>query len=647
MTRTALLLAAASILASAAHSQTADAPTGTSKPQPTAIPDTIPPPQDRPYPGTLRLAVDATDTTHGIFRVKETVPVQAGPVTLLYPKWLPGNHSPTGQISRFAGLVVSANGQTIPWTRDPVDVFAFHVDVPQGVSALDLSFQFLSPTDERQGRIQATPVMMSLQWDALALYPAGYFTRQIPIQASVTYPAGWTSYTALRPSGAATAAGGTVTYETVAFDTLVDSPTIAGAHARTIPLSPDVNLDVLADRPDQLEAAPEQIDAHKALVTQAVRLFGAQHYNHYDFLFTLSDRLGGEGLEHHRSSEDGTNGSYFTDWKTSVAMRDLLAHEFTHSWDGKFRRGADLWTPDYRTPMRDSLLWVYEGQTQFWGNVLAARSGLVPKEEAYDALAAVAASYQNQAGRSWRPLADTTNDPIIARRAPAPWGNWQRSEDYYSEGQLVWLDADSLIREKTGGRKSIDDFARAFFGMKDRDWGELTYTFDDVVATLNGIVPYDWATFLRTRVYQVAPQPPLDWLARDGYRLVYTDKPGAMWEAREKMRKVTDLSYSLGLVLTGKGDIGRVAWDSPAFKAGLTNGTAIVAVNGQAYDGDALKRAVTEAKNGQPISLLVKVDDQYRTVSLTYTGGLRYPHLERTGKGPGALDMLYAPRTHA
>ncbi len=641
----ALLLAAASLLATAAAAQTEDAPTGASKPQPAAVADTIPGPRDTPYPGTIRLQVDATDTVHAIFRVRETVPVQPGPLTLLYPKWLPGNHSPTGQISRFAGLVVTANGQPVAWRRDPVDVFAFHMDVPPGVTNLDVAFQFLSPTDGDQGRIMVTPDMMSLQWDALALYPAGYFTRGIPFQASVTYPQGWTSYTALRPSGAGTAAGGTVNYGTVAFDTLVDSPTIAGRNARTIPLAPGVDLDVLADRPDQLAATPEQIAVHKNLVTQAVRLFGAQHYNHYDFLFTLSDRLGGEGLEHHRSSEDGTHADYFTDWDTSVAGRDLLAHEFTHSWDGKFRRGADLWTPDFRTPMRDSLLWVYEGQTQFWGNVLAARAGLVPKPEALDALAGVVAIYQNQAGKQWRPLVDTTNDPIIARRAPAPWPNWQRSEDYYSEGQLIWLDADSVIRERSGGRKSIDDFARAFFGMRDRDWGELTYTFDDVVATLNGVVPYDWADFLHARVDAVAPQPPLDWLARDGYRLVYTDQPGAMWKAREKQRKITDLSYSLGLILAKGGAIGRVAWDGPAFKAGLTSGTTLVAVNGRAYDADDLKRVIAEAKTGgRPIDLLVKVGEAYRTVPVSYAGGLRYPHLERTGKGPAALDALYAAR---
>jgi len=637
----------ACLAATASLAQTAaDAPTGTSRPAPAPIADTIPPPRDVAYPGTIRLAVDATDVARGIFRVSETVPVATGPLTLLYPKWLPGTHSPSGDINKLAGLVIRGGGRVLPWRRDALDVFAFHVDVPQGVTSLDVQFQFLSPTTGDQGRILMTPQMLSLQWVSLALYPAGFFTRGITVQASATYPQGWTSATALRPSGTATAAGGRIDYAPVAFDTLADSPAIAGRNARIVPLAPDVTLDVIADRPDQLAATEVQLAPHRALVKEAERLFGARHYDRYDFLLTLSDRLGGEGLEHHRSSEDGTGGGYFTDWTNSVSMRDLLAHEFVHSWNGKFRRPADLWTPDYRQPMGGSLLWVYEGQTQFWGNVLAARSGLVGKAEAMDALANVAATYQAQAGRTWRPLVDTTEDPIIAHRAPAPYGNWQRSEDYYSEGQLIWLDVDSILRERSRGRKSIDDFARAFFGGHDRDWGEITYTFDDVAKTLNGIVPYDWSGYLHARVDAVVPEAPLDWIARGGYRLTFTDEPGPYWKAREKWRKQADFSYSLGMVLGAEGAVTRVLWEQPAFKGGITVGSKIVAVDGEAYDDDALRRAVTAAKgNSQPISLLVRTGSVYRTVALHWNGGLRYPHLERTGRGASGLDALYASRT--
>ena len=640
-----LLIAVLPLLATAAAAQTTEAPTGTSKPQPAPLVDAIPPPRDRPYPGTIRLAVDASDTVHGIMRVKETIPAAPGPLTLLYPKWLPGDHAPSGTISKLAGLVVTAGGRPVPWRRDPIDVFAFHVDVPTGATGVDVSFQFLSPTADNQGRTQVTPRLISLEWNELALYPAGWFVRDIPVRPSVTWPAGWTAATALRPIAGAPAQGGTIDYQPVAFDTLIDSPAIAGRYARIERLSPDVTLDIMADGPADLAATPEQLAAHRALVTQAVRLFGAQHYNHYDFLFTLSDTLGGAGLEHHRSSEDGTGADYFTEWDSSVAGRDLLAHEFTHSWNGKFRRPAELWTPDYRQPMGPGLLWVYEGQTQFWGNVLAARAGLVSKDQALDALAGVAAVYSTEAGRAWRPLADTTLEEIIGGRAPAPWPDWQRPEDYYQEGQLIWLDADSLIRERSHGRRSLDDFARAFFGVRDRDWGELTYTFDDVVAALNAVEPFDWATFLHERVDAVALKAPLDGIARGGYRLVYTADPGKFWKAREGQRKILDLSYSLGISVGKEGVVSRVQWNSPGFDAGLTIGTKLVAVDGIAYSDEALKRAVTAAKDGAaPIPLTIQQRGMVRTVAVKWSGGLRYPHLERTGKGPSTLDALYAPR---
>ncbi len=332
-------------------------------------------------------------------------------------------------------------------------------------------------------------------------------------------------------------------------------------------------------------------------------------------------------------------------WDDNAAGRDLLAHEFTHSWNGKFRRGADLWTPDYRTPMRDSLLWLYEGQTEFWGHVLAARSGLWTARQALDSLAQVAAVFDNRAGRRWRSVGDTTNDPIISGRGPQPWRGWQRSEDYYSEGQLIWLDADSLIREKTGGAKSLDDFARAFFGVNDGDWGELTYRFEDVVAALNGVLPWDWAAFLNRRVNGTSPGAPLDGLTRGGYRLVYTDTPTEIFRKDEAKRKITDLGYSLGLVIDSKAKVKEVLWDSPAFDAGLTVGTEIIAVEGRAYDEGDLKTTITAARDGtQAIPLLVKTGDLFRTVEVKWNGGLRYPRLEKTGEGVGTLDALLAPK---
>jgi predicted metalloprotease with PDZ domain len=606
--------------------------------------DTIPPARDVRFPGTIRLHVDATDTQRRLFRVKETFPVsQAGDFVLLYPKWLPGNHSPSGQISKVAGLVVTANGKRLEWVRDTLDVYAFHIPVPQGVREIEVEFMFLAPTAENQGRNLMTPDMASIEWTATSLYPAGYYVRNIMVEPTVTVPRGWHVATALRP---ATGGGtSTITYPVTQYDILADSPMIAGAHYRRIPLSEDVAIDVIADTEAELAATPEQIQLHKNLVAQAVRNFGAQHYDHYDFLFTISKNLGGNGLEHHRSSEDGVQPGYFTDWKNAQRDRNLLPHEYTHSWDGKYRRGKDLWTPDYRTPMQDSLLWVYEGQTQFWGYVLDARSGMMSKQETLDALAAIAATYDATPGRQWRPLIDTTNDPIIAQRSPQAWRSFQRSEDYYNEGLLIWLDVDRIIRQQSGGSRSINDFAKAFFGVNDRDYGELTYTFDEVVATLNRVQPYDWAGYLNRRLHSYTEHAPLEGINEGGYKLVYTDTPTDWFKQGEKKSKAVDLTYSGGFtVATKDARVTSVLWDSAAFNAGLTVGSAILAVNGRSFDGDALKEAIRTAKdNREPVHLLVQSGDAYRTLDLDWHGGLRYPRLQQTGGGHGTLDALLAP----
>ena len=615
-------------------------------PSPYPMPAEIPAPQDRPYPGTIRLAVDATDTTRAIFRVHESIPVaHAGPMVLLFPKWLPGNHGPSGPIDKLAGLVIRAGAAKVAWTRDVVDVYAFHVDVPAAAKSLELDFQYVSPVEMKEGRVVMTPEMLNLQWNATALYPAGYFSRQIMFAASVKLPAGWKLGSALET---ASVAGATTNFKPVPFNTLVDSPLFAGKYFERVDLDPgakaQVHMDIVADRAEDLAISPAQLQAHRNLVQQAYKTFGSHHYDHYDFLLGLSEVMSGIGLEHHRSSEDGTALKYFADWDKSSASRDLLSHEYTHSWNGKFRRPADLWTPNFNVPMRDSLLWVYEGQTQYWGTVLAARAGLWTKQQGLDALAADAATFDKRAGTQWRPLEDTTNDPIAMQRRPIPWRSWQRSEDYYGQGELIWLDADTLIRQKTGGKKSLDDFARAFFGIDDGSYVTVTYTFNDIVHALNGVLPYDWAGFLNARLNDPAPAP-LNGLAQGGYRLVYTDKPSDFTKSAEHLHKMTDLLYSLGVNIDHSGSVAEVLWDGPAFNAGITVGTQVVAVNGQAYDSDDLKDAITAAKSKPaPIQLLLKRGDRYETVSVNYRGGLQYPHLERVAETPALLDDLLAPR---
>jgi len=607
----------------------------------------VPLPADVAYPGTIAIDVDATDLAQRIFKVRQAMPVQAGPLTLLFPAWLPGNHSPSGPIDKIAGLKISANGQPLAWKRDPLDVYAFHVDVPQGVQSISMEYQFLTPTDRDQGRVVMTPNMLNLQWNAVVLYPAGHYASRITYEASVTYPSGWQAASAL---DVAQRSGDVVHYQPVPLDILVDSPVYAGRYFRTIDLAPGakvpVRLNVIADAPKYLEAKPEHIAQHRELVRQAVKLYGAQHYDHYDFLFSLSKQMGGNGLEHQRSSEDGTDTDYFTDWDKATGSDDLLGHEYTHSWNGKFRRPADLWTPNYNVPMQDSLLWVYEGQTQYWGNVLTARAGLRPMEASRDALAMVAATYaDNRPGLEWRALQDTTNDPIIARRRPKPYRGYQMSEDYYSGGQMIWLEADARIRKLSGGKRSLDDFAHAFFGVDDGAWkAQKTYTFDDVVATLDGVVHADWATFLRDRLDGKAPLT--GGVEASGWKLVYKDTPSAYAKAQMKDAKgAASFIYSIGLNADKDGKVSEVRWDSPAFDAGIGSGMTITAVNDIEYSKDTLEDAIKAAKTDKaPIRLMVKEFDRYRTISVDYHDGLRYPQLERIAGTPDYLTPIFSPR---
>jgi predicted metalloprotease with PDZ domain len=607
-------------------------------------------PLDRPYPGEITLVVDASDVRHRIVRVHETVTGIRADTVLLYPKWLPGTHAPEGPIDKLAGIRLSAAGSPVAWTRDPADVYAFRVHAGPGVKSIDIDFDYLSATSAKVGPLEMSPDLGAFEWNELVLYPAGFYARQIPVTATLTIPVGWQSASALE---SAAVHGATTSFVRVPLETLIDSPVYAGRYSQRFDLDPGaavaVHLDLFADRPELLAVTPEQVAAHRALVQQAYKLFGAHHYARYDFLYSLSDQIIQNGLEHHQSSEDGTDPESFTKWDKTAFVRDLLPHEYTHSWNGKFRRPADLWTPNYNVPMQDSLLWVYEGQTQYWGQVLAARSTLRTRAQALEQLALNAAYAESEAGRRWRSLADTTNDEIINPRRPQSWPDHQRFEDYYDEGALIWLDADTLIRERSAGKRSLDDFARAFFGVHDGSFVTETYTFGELVKVLNAVEPYDWTAFFTERLDRVGRPAPLDGLRRGGYRLVYDETPGDYQSESDEQRKHTSLWYSIGVDIDDKekpGVIAAVSWASPAFKADLTEGTEILAVNGTAYAGDVLKDAIRAAKgaNGSSIELIVKTGDRFAAVKLDYHDGLRYPHLERDPSLPARLDDILSPR---
>jgi predicted metalloprotease with PDZ domain len=642
---------AAVVFAALCIAQTATAHAQNSPgPQPVPLPPPIVAPADTPYPGTISLLVDATNITDRILSVHETIPIKGRDITLLYPEWLPGTHSPSNPASELAGLIVTVNGKRIPWVRDRVDMYAFHVEAPKDATTLDINFQYLAPQDPKRGRISAK--FADVTWNSVLLYPAGHFSRDIKFETAIRLPEAWQFACSLDVKSQN---GNLVQFKETPLNTLVDSPLYAGVNFKRLDLStgPDnpVYLDVFADKPADLEITPEELQYHKSLVIEAQKLFNSHHYDRYDFLFSVSDIVSGKGLEHHQSSEDGSRANYFTDWSAGVAGRALLPHEYTHSWNGKFRRPADLWTPNFNVPMRNDLLWVYEGLTDYYGNVLTARSGMRTPEQARDVFAQIAAGFEISPGRTWRSLQDTTNEPIISSRfVPGTWQSWQRSYDYYPESDLIWLDADTKIRELSGGKKSLDDFAKLFFGIDNGSYITVTYTFDDIVKALNTVQPYDWAGLLRTRVYEVNPNVPENGFTQGGYRLVYNDNEPEWLKKAESVRGVsfaTSLGFSVKSDISGPdshGGIDQVWWDSLAFKAGITPDMQLQAVNDQKYTPAVLRETILAAEKSQePIKLLLKRGDEFVTISLGYHGGMRYPHLERVETTPDRLDAILAP----
>ncbi|QGZ38925.1 putative metalloprotease with PDZ domain [Pseudoduganella flava] len=618
----------------------------TEGPQPLPPEPPIAAPRDMAFNGTIRLHVDATDTAHKIYTVRESIPVQRpGDLVLLYPQWEAASHADTGMVAPLAGLVASAGGKRLAWRRDAADVFAFHVAVPPGTSTVDVQFQYLSPIGA--GKTMAPDVML-VPWNRMVLYPAGWFMRNVMVQPSLALPAGFRTGSAL---DVAREQEGRIEYRPVSMEELVDAPVLAGRHLRRYALDAEgsrpVFLHVAADRADQLEITPAQLEPYRAAVRQARKLLRSEHYDRFDFLATASDVVAGSGgLEHLESAELNGPPDMFTSADARLLTGDLFAHEYVHSWNGKFRVPADMWTPNLNSIMRDSLLWVYEGQTQFWGNVIAARAGLRTAHQTRDVFAAEAALAQARIGRRWKSLQESTADPRYMAGKPVAWRDWQRREDYYGEGMLLWLDVDMRLRELTGERRGLDDFAAAFFGMRDGSRAPLTYTFADVADTLRRIAPYDWAGFLRERLDAHDDAHLLDGLARAGYRLAYTNEPTAYFRLLEEDGGIADFSYAIGLTVTKAGVARAVAWEGPAFRAGLAPGAQITAVNGQPFSVAALGAAVaaTAGSAGTPVVLTFRQDGASTTATLDYRGGLRYPVLERVAGTPDRFEALFRPR---
>ena len=588
----------------------------------------------------IRVNVDASQASRNLLHTTVRIPVKPGPFSFFYPKWIPGEHSPTGPINDMVGLKLMANGKPIPWTRDPVEMFAFQCEVPPGASDLEVTFDSAA-----QPGTTMSARLARIKWNRLVVYPRGMNSDAVRVAAAIRLPADWQFATALpvqreRRDG--------IEFKEVSLTELVDSPMIAGANFRklTLALTPVLHeMDIAADSPAALDVKPETLQGWKNLVNEANALFGAHHYRSYRFLLTLSDVGGSEGLEHHESSEDGVGEKALSDPGQLIDLGDLLGHEYTHSWNGKFRRPADLTTPDFEPPMLGHLLWVYEGLTEYLGKVLPARSGLWTPENFRESIAAVAAEMDNQSGRNWRPLVDTATAVQFTYSSPRAWMNYRRRVDYYFEGLLLWMEADVIIRRQSRGKLSLDDFCRKFHGGPDTGPIVKTYTLDEIVKTLNDVTPYDWREFLDQRVNRINQRAPLAGVTHGGWKLVYNETPNEEVKFTEEQRKFMNLSYSIGLIVSNEGIVLDVNQELPAAKAGLAPGMKLVGVNGRAWSGEALREAIAATRKGAA-SIHLRVDngsfqDNYEIV---YRGGERNPHLERDATNSDVLSEIIKPR---
>jgi predicted metalloprotease with PDZ domain len=597
---------------------------------------------------SVRLHVDLTDAPRNLYHARLEIPVQAGDVALVFPKWIPGNHRPSGPIGGLTGIRMEAAGRTLRWRRDPLEMYEFHVSVARGVTTLEVSLDAITTLDSAGGGgPAASSNLLDLNWNAVVLYPKGSHSDEVTFVPSVTLPAGWKFGTALP---VAHAQGDEVEFAPVSLTTLVDSPLIAGLHYRKIELTkpgegPLHVMDVIADAETDLAFKPEEISVYQKLVAETGALFGARHYRDYHFLYTLSDQVGGHGLEHHESNDSVSFERTLLDPDLHMLSASLLPHEFVHSWNGKYRRPAGLATPNFQEPMIGDLLWVYEGLTDYLGDLLAERSGLISGDQYRESLAATAAMLDHRTGRTWRPLEDTATSVQTLRMLLSPeWTNWRRSLDYYPEGELIWLEVDALIRQQTHGQHSLNDFCRRFEGGESGQPKVVPYTFEDVVHTLNEVAPYDWSTLLTERVKATSTHAPLGGIERGGWKLVYNDKPNAFDEAAEKRFKFADFSYSIGFSLDKEGKFSDVIVGSPAFQAGLGPGMKLLAVNGRKWTPEVLHAAVKGAQaTNLPIELLVENAQFIRSYPVAYHDGEKNPHLERVAGKPDILGEISKP----
>ncbi len=599
----------------------------------------------QPAPRPITVELDARDAPRRLLHARLTVPARPGPMTLLYPEWLPGEHGPTGPIVNVAGLAITAAGKPVPWRRDSDNMYTFHVEVPAGADALRIELDVLLPADAKgfTSAASSTPELANLAWNHVLLYPKGVAPDEQQIAATLRLPPGWKAGTSLPVQRDG---GNVITYRPASLTTMVDAPVLAGAHTRVLALksaTPPVRLFVAADAEGLLEPRPALLAGLQKLPVEAAALFGTEHYRGYTFLLTLSDTVAWFGLEHHESSDNRVSERFFIDDEHRLANAGLLPHELVHSWNGKYRRPAGMKPGRLDQPMNGELLWVYEGLTEYLGKILTARSGLYSAEEYRDSLALAAAEMEISSGRAWRPLVDTGVAAQILYGAADEGSAWRRSVDFYSEGELIWLEVDTIIRARTGGKASLDDFCRKFHGGAGGQPRVVPYELEDVLAALQAIAPHDWKSFFEERVYATRPKAPVAGIEAAGWKLVYGEEMSAVHAAEQAVDELIDERWSIGISVTEDGTIPDVIPGSPAARAGVPPGAKLIAVNGRKWSEPRLRDAVRESKKRKRLELIVESGEIVRSHALGYAGGSRFPRLERIASKPDVLGAIIAP----
>ncbi len=605
----------------------------------------------------IGLRADLTEAPRGLIRAKLSLPVKPGPLTLVYPQWIPGYHSPIGPITDIAGMKFVANGKPLAWRRDLVDMYAVHLDIPAGVTTLDAELEYLAPTGGSGNDPNTSSQLTILEWNLITLFPKGSDAAKITVKPSILLPKGWKFGCSMEQVPSPKAGDDAIYFAPVSLEMLIEQPLLAGRYFKQIDLTPGATpqhvLHIAADSEAALAMSPERVKNYQGVPGEFAAMFGGRHYNRYHFLLTLSDRTGYNGLEHHECSDNRSYERTLIDEDIFRTFGGLLTHEYFHSWNGKHRRPVGQLSPDYQKPMQGDLLWVYEGLTEYYGDVMAARAGLWSPEEYRDNLALISASQAARLGRTWRPLQDTADMASKLYQSGRNWAHRRRGVDFYDEGELIWLDADTFIRQKTDGKKSLDDFCRAFHGEGSGNPGlggakptVVPYTADDVFAALNKVYPYDWKNFFNTRLKSLGAQPPLAGLAQGGWKLVFNTTPNKMLTALNKSGKRIDLRFSLGLIIDSEDNkVIDVVPDSPADKAGIGPNMKVLGVNGRKFDDDVLKDALAATPKTDHIDLLLENVSYFINAKLDYNGGPRYPHLERIADTKDSLTNIITSRT--